>query len=404
MFALPKTVPTSSILFQRVGSSVAVTLNRPAALNSINLDMVRLLAARDAFWRDPETSCFVMKGAGAKAFCAGGDIRDLCSGGGTAEGLKAQDEFFRDEYSCDYHLAQNTKTIPIVALYDGIVMGGGVGVSIHSTFRVATEKTMFAMPETGIGFFPDVGGSFFLPRLPNPGFGRYLALTGARLTGADTVIAGIATHFVPSASIPDLEAALAALPAGRPEHATEAVREILERFQRFPENHPGLNEAKVGRIGEWFTGQGVDGPSPYPGIPTGLSGGERHVAGSTGGAGGDHGVEIIIDTLKSAGDEVAGKALTAMTKASPTSLKVTLEQMRRGGVKGMTMADCFQLEMRMALRFMAPDSDFYEGVNALLVRKDGKPAWKRTLDQVTPALIAEHFAPLADPSKELVMA
>ncbi|CUG91721.1 enoyl-hydratase isomerase family protein, putative [Bodo saltans] len=179
-----------------------VTLNREKALNALNVPMVAQMAK--AYIQEPHAdpeAVYVLKGAGAKAFCAGGDVVTL------VRDANAQREFFYNEYQLNYHIL-SMKQQQQVALWDGIVMGGGVGVSIHGKYRVASEKALFAMPETSIGLFPDVGGSWFLPRLPNKAIGLYLSLTGQRLKGADLKHAGLATHYVASSLIPQLEEAL----------------------------------------------------------------------------------------------------------------------------------------------------------------------------------------------------
>ena len=201
------------VLFSRTGDVVQITLNRPRALNALDVPMIRLLAPVVEGWRGrgPAAAAapraVVMIGAGDKAFCAGGDVRSLYDGRGAPGGAGAasQEAFFREEYTLDHALA--TMSPRLVAVYNGITMGGGVGLSINAPHRIATERAMFAMPETGIGLFPDVGGSHFLPRLPGE-VGMYLALTGARIKGRDLVAAGIATAYMPAASMPALLAAL----------------------------------------------------------------------------------------------------------------------------------------------------------------------------------------------------
>ena len=195
------------IRLTRRGGLVVVTLNRPRALNALSLPMCRALAAGLASWQaDPAVHAVLIKGAGERAFCAGGDIRWLY-GILTSEGVAAAVRFYALEYPMNAQLHQFSK--PYIALLDGITMGGGVGISVHGSHRVVTERTVFAMPETGIGLFPDVGATYVLPRLPG-GLGMYLGLTGARLGAADCLTAGLATHHVPAARLAALEDALAA--------------------------------------------------------------------------------------------------------------------------------------------------------------------------------------------------
>src|ERR1700722_12922245 len=196
----------ADVMTRRDGRIGRILLNRPRVLNTLTLDMVRSFTATLADFRDdPHVHAVVIEGAGDRAFCAGGDIRALRDGQlpGDRSGVEA---FFREEYDLNLMISSYPK--PYVALIDGICMGGGIGVSVHGPYRVATEHAMFAMPETAIGFFPDIGGTFFLPRLPGQ-LGVYLGLTGLRTTGANAVHAGFATHFVSRARLPALSAALA---------------------------------------------------------------------------------------------------------------------------------------------------------------------------------------------------
>jgi len=205
----------SEVFTERFHSLGIIRLNRTKALNALNLPMVTdLLHLYRAWTLDPTIRCILIKGEGDKAFCAGGDVRTLCEEfrrsdnqdehGHGKPGLITAD-FFRQEYKMNYALAKLPK--PHIAIWDGIVMGGGVGISIHGKFRIATERTLFSMPETGIGLFPDVGGMYWIPRLEG-GLGPYIGLTGCKLNAADLIDTGIATHFIPHASIPLLETAL----------------------------------------------------------------------------------------------------------------------------------------------------------------------------------------------------
>uniref|UniRef100_A0A8C2JIR1 3-hydroxyisobutyryl-CoA hydrolase n=1 Tax=Cyprinus carpio TaxID=7962 RepID=A0A8C2JIR1_CYPCA len=191
----------SEVLFEKVGNAGVITLNRPKALNALNLTMIRHIYPQLKKWdKDSETDLVIIKGAGDKAFCAGGDIRAITEAGKAGDSLTQ--DLFREEYILNNTIGTYQK--PYVALIDGITMGGGVGLSVHGRFRVATEKTLFAMPETGIGLFPDVGGGYFLPRLQGK-LGLFLALTGFRLKGRDVQRVGLATHFVQSDKIVSLQ-------------------------------------------------------------------------------------------------------------------------------------------------------------------------------------------------------
>src|ERR1700733_5312701 len=200
-----------TVIVRRDGRAGRILLNRPKALNAIDLPMIRACTRALQNWRDqPHVHAVVIEGAGDRAFCAGGDIRALRQYELDGEHHRAE-EFFREEYELNLMIATYPK--PYVALIDGICMGGGIGVSVHAPYRVATEHAMFAMPETAIGFFPDIGATFFLPRLPGR-IGVYLGLTGARMQGADAVHAGMATQFTPRAGLAALAQALALDGAG----------------------------------------------------------------------------------------------------------------------------------------------------------------------------------------------
>uniref|UniRef100_A0A8C6TBR0 3-hydroxyisobutyryl-CoA hydrolase n=1 Tax=Neogobius melanostomus TaxID=47308 RepID=A0A8C6TBR0_9GOBI len=189
--------PEPEVLLQRVGRAGVITMNRPKVLNALNLSMIRQIYPQLKKWEaDGDTDLVIIKAVGGKAFCAGGDIRAVTEAGKVGDPLS--EDFFREEYILNHAIGTCKK--PYIALIDGITMGGGVGLSVHGRFRVATEKTLFAMPETGIGLFPDVGGGHFLPRLQGK-LGLFLALTGFRLKGRDVHRAGVATHFVDSSKV-----------------------------------------------------------------------------------------------------------------------------------------------------------------------------------------------------------
>lgn len=351
---------------EKAGAAMMVTFNRPKALNALNLEMIQLLAPHVHEWaHDESVRCVVLRGAGDRAFCAGGDIRSLYDGRGSEAGHRLQEAFFREEYILDHELAVSGTKVPHVALYDGVTMGGGVGVSIHAPFRVATERLTFAMPETGIGFFPDVGGSFFLPRLPGQ-LGMFLALTGHRVKGAEAVSAGIATHYVPSARIGDLIADLTELESRNPQEVGAVIDKHAEpsAVQHAGE---GLAPATQALINECFGGDSVE--SILFQLET-----KAHAAHA------GHSAEWAKSTLKT------------LHRMSPTALKVTFAQVRAGASR--SLEECFQMELRLAVRFMQ-GHDFYEGVRAVLVDKDNAPKWKpTTLADVTDADVKKYFAPL----------
>ena len=342
----------SETICERLGAAGVITLNRPQALNALTLDMVRAMrAALDAWARDDAVTRIIVQGAGEKAFCAGGDIRKLAEAG--KEGRKEEAlAFWREEYELNALIAAFPK--PYISLIDGICMGGGVGVSLHGSHRVAGERYLFSMPEVGIGFFPDVGATYVLPRLPGR-TGMYLALTGARLKGADALALGLATHAVPSA---DFESIRGKLIAG------EDVGTVLQSHRRALCTPP--IEALRPMIDRVFDAASVG--------------------------------EILTD-LEFEGTEAARGIAETIRAKSPTSLRIAFEQMRRG--PGLDFREAMRLEFRIVSR-MLDGHDFYEGVRAVLIDKDQNPDWDpATLDEVGGPMVEAYFAPLGD--KELVV-
>lgn len=323
---------TEDILFARVGRTGVVTLNRPPALNALNRAMCGKLHRQLIDWMDdPAIEAVVVEGAGDRAFCAGGDVVGLHAAG--RAGSPEWEMFFHDEYRMNQAIAHYPK--PYVALVDGISMGGGVGISVHAPFRVATERTLFAMPETGIGLIPDVGGTHALPRFPGE-FGTWAALTGARVKGGDCVAIGYATHFVPSAEIPTLKERLA--------HSHERIADVLATFDRAP------------------------GELTLPALRDGI---DYLFA--------EDQVEDILDKLDE-GDDWAREQAAIIRRMSPTSLKLTLHGLRAGA--GASIEACLKLEYRMVSAIKGAH-DFYEGVRAQLIDKDRNPQWRpATLGEV----------------------
>jgi enoyl-CoA hydratase len=338
----------SDILFERRGAAGLITLNRPQALNAVDHAMVTALAAQLAAWAsDPSVMRVIIRAAGERAFSAGGDIRalhELGRAGRQAEMLP----FWWDEYRLNHLIKHYPK--PYVALIDGIVMGGGVGISVHGSHRVAGDKFQFAMPEVGIGFFPDVGATWFLPRLPGE-MGAYCALTGDRLRAADAFAAGVATHHVAAARFPDLIDALA---------GTVSVDAVLAAFAE-------------------PAGEGALAPL-RPAI-------DRLFAADS--------VEEILAALDAADGphaEWASKAAATIRAKSPTSLKVALAQVRRGA--RWSFSECMRAEFRIVSRIVY-GHDFYDGVRATIIDKDNAPRWRPAdLAGVTDAAVENHFAPL----------
>src|SRR5499427_8719596 len=323
---------TSEILFERRGTAGVIILNRPQALNAVSHAMVRALAQQLADWEsDGAVTRVLITASGGRAFSAGGDLRalyDLGRAGRYDEALG----FFRDEYALNAQIKRYRK--PYVALIDGIVMGGGVGVSVHGSHRVAGDRFLFAMPEVGIGFFPDVGGTWFLPRLPGE-LGTYSALTGERLKAADGVGAGVATHRVSSARVADLQDALC---------GNVPVDALLAAFAEPAGEGPVL--ARRPAIDRLFVGDRVEDI-----------------------------LRQLDDEAARGGADAGWAAATAATIRSraPVSLKVALAQVRRG--RTWSFEDCMRAEFRIVSRFVY-DHDFYEGVRAAVIDKANTPRWR----------------------------
>ncbi len=322
---------TPHLRFERRGHLGIVVLDRQDALNALDHAMVRALSRTLARWReDPEIAGVLVRPAPGRAFCAGGDIREIVTVR-AREGVDAAWRFFRDEYRLDWRVKHFPK--PYVAVLDGITMGGGVGISVHGRVRIATERTVFAMPEVGIGFFPDVGGTFFLPRLPHR-FGWYLALTGERAGPGDCLALGLATHHLPAARIGLLEEALAAAPR---EGFAEALNQLLAELADTPGDAPLLGLADL--VESCF---GADD------------------------------LFAIRERLARETTGFGARTLETMAGKSPFSLRVTAEQLRRG--RDLAFDDALQLEYRMVRRFLE-GREFAEGVRAMVLDKDRRPRW-----------------------------
>jgi enoyl-CoA hydratase len=352
---------SNDILFGREGGVATATLNRPHALNAFTLGMYRRFAPMLRRWEeDPAIHAVLIRGAEGRAFCAGGDVRAIAEAGrGIAGDPLLTSRFFWEEYELIRHIHRFAK--PYLAIIDGITMGGGAGVSVNGAYRIATERTMLAMPETGIGLFPDVGATRFLNLAPGH-VGRYLALTGARLGPADACYCGFATHFVPRELVPRLAEALFRM-AWRAGAESAQVEEALAAFDSDPGDPPiALRRAAI----------------------------DRTFAGDT--------VEAVLDALlleASAGGsdgEWAAETRAGLLTKSPTSLKVTLRQLTLG--EGYDIEAALALEYRLTQHFMQ-GHDFYEGVRAALIDKDQRPHWQpATLADVTEAVVGGYFVPL----------
>ena len=351
------------ILLGRKGGLAILTINRPQALNALTLANYRRIdpALRD--WAaDPSVHAVIVRGAGDRAFCAGGDVRAVYEAGcGISGNPDLPSVFFREEYELIRRIHRFPK--PYIAIIDGITMGGGAGISVNGAYRIATERTLFAMPETAIGLFPDVGATRFLNRCPGQ-VGRYLGLSGARLGAADALYCGFATHILQHETAAEFVAALVRITweAGNERDQIDAT---ITGFAK----EPGLAPLTALR----------------PAIDRCFGGGS---------------IEEILDTLAAearAGGAHAGWAAEAraglLTK-SPTSLKITLRQLMIG--RDYDLEAALALEYRLTQHVMAAH-DFYEGVRAMLIDKDQDPRWQpATLVEVSDDIVESYFAPIGE--------
>ena len=334
------------ILARIEGAVGRITLNRPAALHALTTNMVRLMTSALLAWRDDPTVQLVMfDHAGERGFCAGGDIRMLADSG-ASDGRLAR-EFFYLEYQLNELLFRYPK--PTLAIMDGITMGGGVGLAQPCRYRVATERTTFAMPETGIGLFPDVGGGWYLSRMPDH-LGLWLALTGARIKAADCELLGIATDYVESAKIAALKAGVLADPA--------AIETLLTEMEGDAGRPPiAQHQDEIARL---------------------FGGGS---------------LEAIVAALQASGTDWASEQLKVLATKSPQTLKVAFRQLQLGA-KAASFADNMAMEYRIGAR-VVQRHDFLEGVRAVIVDKDNAPKWRpATLEGVDEALLDSIFGPL----------
>ena len=337
---------TDEVLIRVEGEVGRITLNRPKALHALTTAMCKAMTEALLAWRDdPAVKLVLMDHSGERGFCAGGDIRMLAESG-ASDGKDAR-QFFFIEYRLNHLLFEYAK--PVVVIMDGVTMGGGVGLAMPAGYRVATERTTFAMPETGIGLFPDVGGGWFLPRMPSH-IGTWLALTGGRIKAADCELVGVATDFVESDKIEALKAAIVADPA--------AIDGVLTEFEGDAGRPPlAAHQDEIDRV------FGADT------------------------------LEEILTRLKAAGTEWADEQLRVMGTKSPQTMKVALRQLRLGG-KMESFAENMTMEYRIGAR-VVQRHDFIEGVRAVIVDKDNAPRWNPpSAEGVTEAMLDEIFAPL----------
>jgi len=337
---------SNEILFSQEGRVGVITLNRERALNALTVGMVRALDAQLRAWEtDRGVKRVIIEGAGDKAFCAGGDIRQLYDWGLAMDPQFL--DFYREEYLLNTYIKHYPK--PYIALLDGIVMGGGVGVSVHGSHRIVTEATTFAMPETGIGLFPDVGGTYFLPRCPGE-VGMYMGLTGARLKAGDALYAGVGTHFVPKQQLPDLKRALRAF-----DNVDEAIQKHAVPID--PETF-GRHRGAI----------------------------DRHFL--------QNSAEDVLESLRSDPSEWAQKQADIVKQKSPTSLKICHRQLRDGLT--LDFNACMRLEYRIVNRIFT-GHDFFEGTRAVVIDKDMAPNWQpASLGAVRNDEINAYYDPLPE--------
>lgn len=341
-------------LIERTGALGRIRLNRPKALNSLTLGMVRdIEAALDDFEADARIAAILVTGEGERGLCAGGDIRAIHDGGKAGNG--EPETFWREEYRLNARIGRLTK--PYVVFMDGIVMGGGVGLSAYGSHRIVTERTRLAMPETGIGFFPDIGASWFLTRQSGE-LGTYVALTGEPLAAEDTTAVGLAGFHMRSERLPALVDALQGL---APDAPSKDVSVLIGTFQETPA--PGNLELHRATINQLFSGESV---------------------------------EEIFEALEREGGAFAEKTLAVLSAKSPLSLKVTLRLLRLGR-RTPSLEACLEREFAATVAVLA-SHDFYEGVRAAVIDKDRNPQWRPArLAEVTEADIAPYFQPAAKP-------
>ena len=347
------TGPEPDLIARREGAAGIIRLNRPKAINAVTLEMFRDVdKALDAFEVDPAVAVILLEGAGERGLCAGGDIRALY------ESSKVRGDLgkilWREEYILNARIAKFPK--PYVAFMDGIVMGGGVGLSAHSRHRVVTERTKLAMPEVGLGFFPDVGGTWLLSRSPGE-IGTYFGLTGRTMNGPDAVYSGFADAVVPSGKLAVLREALTKVRAG----ATSAeVKTLIDGFATGESSGPVA--AVQSQIDGWF---------------------------------GHDRMQDIVSALQRDGSELAQSTLKTLNEKSPRGMVVTLKLLRLARASS-SLEQCLVREYRAALEVFASD-DFREGVRAAVIDKDRNPRWSPPrIEDVTPEMMAPYFAEIGD--------
>jgi enoyl-CoA hydratase len=349
MTAQAAAVAEPDLIARREGAVGVIRLNRPKAINAVTLQMFRDIdKALDAFEADPDVSVILLEGAGERGLCAGGDIRALYDSSKVHGDLGKI--LWREEYILNARIAKFKK--PYVAFMDGIVMGGGVGLSAHSRHRVVTERTKLAMPEVGLGFFPDVGGTWLLSRSPGE-IGSYFGLTGQTMNGPDAIYARFADAVVPSSKLAALREALTRVRAGA---TSDEIKTIIDGFATGETSGPVA--AMQSRIDGWFARDRM---------------------------------QDIVAALQRDGSELAQSILKTLNEKSPRGMVVTLKLLRLAR-ESSSLEECLVREYRAALQVFASD-DFREGVRAAVIDKDRNPKWSPPgIEDVTPEMVAPYFA------------
>ena len=346
------------VLIEKINSTIVCTLNREKVLNALNLNMVRLIAENISNWENDENiSGVLIKGAGEKSFCAGGDIVSVYHKKNDPESSLSYD-FFKEEYLLNFEISKFNK--PWISLLNGIAMGGGLGLSVHGSHRIVSEKTITAMPETAIGLFPDVGGGYFLSRMK--GFlGTFLALTGNTLNGQDTIYSGIGTNFLEDKNISIFTNELLNLK----KYNFDTLNNLLFKYD-IKDKITSTLENYIELIDKNFSKSNI---------------------------------KEVFKSLSSQGSKWCDSQLGILTKKSPTSMGVALKQLRLS--ENLNLKDCLSMEFRIC-QSMMNKHDFYEGVRANLVDKDRNPQWKpRSVDELDNSFLDDHFKNLGD--KELFL-
>ncbi|RUM07107.1 enoyl-CoA hydratase/isomerase family protein [Rhizobium chutanense] len=348
---------SGEVIIERRGTAGVIRLNRPRALNSLTLPMIRAIAAAlHAFAGDSEVASVVISGEGERGFCAGGDIRALHESARAGDGLAAT--FWREEFRLNHQIASYPK--PYVALMDGITMGGGVGLSSHGRHRIVTERTRLAMPETGIGYVPDVGATWLLPRAPGEA-GTWLGLTGLDIGAADAIHAGLADLQIASLRLGAVIDALSGLPRGS---SSSDVDTLLQGLSEPPaESRLRQNAAMIDRAFRFDT------------------------------------VEEILAALAGEEGDFAAETRRVLSTRSPTSLKLAL-RLLRAGRRSASLAECLGRELGACLQ-MLDNPDFFEGIRAAVIDKDRNPKWSPASVEAVGAATIERFLKPAEPPLSL---